>query len=752
MTFRLPHPRPVARIRRAFLPAILAFFTLSAAALLAGPGTANPAGSDPILPMSRQNPPGVPANILPGEPGGQAMTAPTDPVKITIEPEAFESIRPEDFIVREINVQNDSPLPADIRVVMRFTTRFGQSTVSRSFTTSRQVPAGSRQTIPVFVPSSYLKLEYGSEYFNSANPQVYVNGRPYDSLPAGFQNGIEVDRRTLPLPSSFAKQENMSVFLDKLITSHSNAPFLQSPGWRGENTEVCISGSDTIQWPSIPQFYQSKYIIFRKSTDQFSADAERAIRDAVMLGATEVYLVMPGTPWPEWATRPASPSLPSIVARGLGQSVAINAQSIRLPGPVASTAPGGRRFDAALDGEEWADEEWNDEKWSGGSSRFNNNDRNRVSAQNPGLSNALNSARIWAVDPAPVFMALPHIEMPSIPFVLVLAALLAYIVIVGPVNYFLIIRRKKRSVLLLLLTVPLISVIFVAVVIIFAGTVEGWSSRASAVGVTFLDQKENMAYTRAGVNLYAPVPVRRLVFDPADSVSFSTPANIDISLGRDQVITGTNRARVPLSYSISRAERHLEQLKITRDANGGITVVNGLGVPLTKLMVKTENGEIWRMPGVIAPGDSVRPDRADRKLMTEEELHDAVREAERQFNSIPGNWSNNSTNAELSGTNNLLLAASALLLEMEPGINNASRNKLLPESQFGPFRDISGIYAAKTLFAQPDVLASILPPGMYMAETDRPLFYTPGCKPVSFRARHIVFGTFTAQEATPNEN
>lgn len=752
MTFRLPHPVSAPWIRRAFLPALLAFFTLSAA-LLAGPGTANPAGSDPIpiRPTPRQIPPGTPANILPGEPGGPAMPAPTDPVKITIEPEAFDSIRPEDFIVREINVQNDSPLPADVKIVMRFTSRNYGQLFSRSFTTSRQVPPGSRQTIPVFVPASYLRLEYGSDYFNSANPQVYVNGRRYDSLPAGFMSGVEVDRRTLPLPSSFAKQENMAGFLDGLITMHSNAPFLQNPVWRGENTDVSVSGSDTIQWPSIPQFYQSKYIIFRKTTDQFSADAERAIRDAVMLGATEVCVVMPGTPWPEWATRPSSPMQPSIVARGLGQSVAIDAKGLRQPElVVATTAPGGRRFDAAPDEEEWADEEWDDGKW--GSGKFNNNERNRIAAQNPVLSDALRSARIWAVDPAAVFMTLPHVEMPSIPFVLVVAALLAYVVIVGPVNYFLIIRRKKRSVLLLLLTVPLISVIFVAVVIVFVGTVEGWSSRASAVGVTFLDQKENMAYTRAGVNLYAPVPVRRLVFDPADSVSFSTPADIDISLGRDQVITGTNKARVPLSYSISRAERHLEQLKVTRDANGGITVVNGLGVPLTKLMLKTENGEIWRAPGVVAPGDSVRPDRSDRNLMTEEELLDAVKKAERQFNSIPGNWMNNGTDAALSETNNLLLAASALLLEMEPGLNNAARAKLLPDSQFGQFRDISGIYAAKTLFAQPDVLAAILPPGMYMAETDRPLFYTPGCKPVSFRARHIVFGTFTAQEATQNEN
>jgi hypothetical protein len=43
--------------------------------------------------------------------------------------------------------------------------------------------------------------------------------------------------------------------------------------------------------------------------------------------------------------------------------------------------------------------------------------------------------------------------------------------------------------------------------------------------------------------------------------------------------------------------------------------------------------------------------------------------------------------------------------------------------------------------------SAVLSPGMYIAETDRPLFYSPGCSPVSFRARHLVVGTFTLQES-----
>ena len=108
----------------------------------------------------------------------------------------------------------------------------------------------------------------------------------------------------------------------------------------------------------------------------------------------------------------------------------------------------------------------------------------------------------------------------------------------------------------------------------------------------------------------------------------------------------------------------------------------------------------------------------------------------------------------IPGTNKLLLTAAARLLEMDPGLNRADRKKLLQDSKYGAGSEFfnDDLYPAKELFQREDFLASVLPSGIYMAETDKPLFYTPGCKPVSFRARHIVFGTFTAQEATTNEN
>ena len=670
-----------------------------------------------------------------------------NPIKVTMSSIPFEFMRPDGFIVREVVVQNDSIAPATVSIYLRFTDRFYAQTFSRSVSVTRQIPAGSRQTIPLFVPVDYIDV-HGSHdyntYFNSANPQIYVNGRPYRPLPSGFSDGANLNSKALPLPSSFSNEEPMAELLALAITGTKDwnttlvskkyaTPLLPN----GDKFEYTVSGSDTIQWPSIPQFYQSTPLIFRKTSDTFTPDAERAIHDAVMLGATEVLIVTPGSPWPEWAPRPSWPGLPSIVARGFGQSVVIGSSNLHFPArPVTTAGPNRPQFEVV------EEEEFDAFRRSG---PMNRTDAMQLFNANIPLTTELQNANILAFNPAPIFLALPHVEIPSIPFILVILALLAYIIIVGPVNYFYLVRKKK-SVLLLLLTVPLISIAFVAVVIFFVAIVEGWSSSASAVGVTFLDQKENMAYTRAAVNLYAPVPVRSLKFDTADSVIFSNTKDINVSLGRDQVITGTNRARVPLAYSISRAEKRLEQLKVTHGADG-VSVVNGLGAPLTKLMLKMDDGEIWTAPGVVAPGESVRLDKFDGRVMTKEEVESTFEETVRSQHSLSGSTIH-------FPFNGMLLTAAGLLLEMPTNLSYEKTHAYLPNSIYGSkIANIAKweILPMKQCTARPGFLESVLPAGMYLAETGEPLFYSPGCKPVTFRARHIVFGAFAAQEAT-NEN
>lgn len=743
---------------RQFPPRRLALPVLLLTAALALCSSALQAGEDEsgIVPARRELPDS-------DQPGIVSASASLSPIKITMSPIPFETISPNGFIVREVVVQNDSPAPVTVSIRLRYTDRDYSTTLSRSVSTTRQVPAHSRQTIPFFVPASLIRRnEYSStDYFNSANPQIFLNGFPYRPLPTGFMEGENTDVNVLPLPSSFAGQDSMAEFLALAITRKQDSLFLNDrdatvsrASGRLDGIDPVISGPDTIQWPAIPQFYQSQKFIFRKTNDQFSPDAERAIRDAVMLGSTEVLLVTPGSPWPEWAPRPAMRGLPSIVARGFGQSVVIDASAIG--GLSQTTAPAGPGpSDTRVFASDFAREEWKQ-----ATAREAQADLTRqLAAFNPALETALREARIRAFDPAQMLLALPHVGIPAIPFFLVIIALLAYIVIVGPVNYFRLIKKKK-SILLLLLTVPLISLAFVAIVIVFVGIVEGWSSRASAVGVTFLDQKESMAYTRAAVNLYAPVPVRSLTFDTADSVTFSATTDVDISLGRDQIITGANRARVPLAYSISRAEKHLEQIKVVHDASG-VSVVNGLGVPLTKLMVKADDGGIWVADSTVAPGESVRLALSSVKVPSKEEVERDFSKLLLKYRSIHHtDYTDPAGPTVPEGSvkfpfNPLLTTASALLLEMPVSLSEDKREDLVPRKLYGVEPEeyvLHDLPAAKELFEKPGMLEAVLPSGMYMAETDRPLFYSPGCDPVSFRARHIVFGAFTAQEAITNEN
>ena len=746
---------PIRRPKALLLPLLLAAFT-AAAALHAAALThhTQPRTSGPAVTKS-----------------GNTLYMFSDQLKITLSPVPFHSMAGGDFIVREFVVQNDTSQPVDIRIVLKFTvdTVRNESDNERSVTTERKIPAHSPpQTIHLFLPVGFPEESSNSGHFlhghvvhqtriYGSEATLYVNGEEVNLSLPGLTDTNTVETDTFPIPSSFGKEEELVHFLRSALSGHDYSPFfwhLDRPneGFEVKKTiEPAVADSDASQWPAVPQFFQSKNIIFRKSSDKFTSSAERAISDAVMLGSTELLLVMPGDPWPDWAPQPEEEGLPVIVRRGLGQSVAVRADAIRAPEPELGRGRWTvtKRPDPETDGDALpadSPEEVDPTPaypLEGGIPADGDTVR-QFHDLNSDFEDELTRANIWTVDPVLLFMALPHVRTPSVPFELIQLALLAYIIIVGPVNY-LVIRKKKKSVLMLLLTVPVISIVFVALVFLFVGIVEGWYSRASAVGVTFLDQRAKTAYTRAGVDLYASFPVKKMKFDAADSVTFSGMKNLDITLGNEQIVAGPNQARIPLAYSISRAERQrLEQLRITRSADGGINVMNGLGVPLKSLVVKLEDGRIWTATAPVPAGENVALTMFTGELPSMETITSGLSAA--LFAKRP-------TDVKFP-FNDLLLTASALLFEVPSGISEDDLNDLFPEKIYGDLKDINphALLAAKKALQDPDAVKAVLPPGLYMAETDKPVFYTPGCSPTSFRARHIVFGNFTVQEAKANEN
>lgn len=711
------------------LPPVAAFSFATSQAPAAFPTTAPVRVSDPQRIPDDDDPASV------ARPGTSAPSVPSGPVKITVTPAPFLSITAGDQIVREFIVQNDSAKPVDVTIVMNYAFGWRGDRATRSFTTSRKIPANSIQTVSVFVPSSLLENSFNS--IDVVDPRIYVDGRRYNPLPPGIFDIGDMKREYFSAPSSFDTTRHAfhTVFSEEAVLTplvHGiRTKYIDSYG--GYNASAQFSVSDTIQWPSIPQFYQAKDLIFRKTTDKFTPDAERAIRDAVMLGATEVLFVAEGTRAPEWVPAPEYPGVPVIVPRGFGRTIVIDERLF------ASAPEVSRQNTAPAEG--MPDPDAVDE-WKRTGTRPNAALERMISGMIQPTVDYLKNADLFIVNPAAVCQMLPCVDIPNVSFAVVILALLAYIVVVGPVNYFYLIRHKK-SVLLLLLTVPVISFVFVGIVIVFVTLFEGWYTRASAVGMTFLDQQENMAYTRAAVSLYAPIPVRRLVFDPSDTVSFARAKDANISLGRDQVVTGANKARVPLVYGVSRAEKHLEQLKVSRNAAGTLTVVNGLGAPVKVLAMKTPDGKLW-LPsdGIVPPGAS-----AELKPYTGTEPPGAAMKA--HFANSNGNFAKEVTSSFSPGRNQLFYTVCAYLLEPggDKSTGNAAReatNGLFSHSSAISFRHDALAAVQEEGGVSP--LAACLAPGMYVVETDRPLFYTPGCNPVSFRARHLVVGTFTLQE------
>ena len=773
--------RLVRTFRRAFLPALLLLLPVAAFAFATSqapaefPTTAPVRASDPQHIIPDDNPASY-GNARTNSPDEQSKTlapagpaAGSGPVKISVAPAPFLSVTTGDQLIREFIVQNDSAEAVDVTFVMNYTIGWRSNAHKRSVTTSRKIPAHSIQTVTIFVPSY---VEQGSESIEIVNPKIFVNGRLFKPLPPGIFNAGELNWHFFTAPSSFSTCEPVA---EAIVKELSNA-FYPSYRHYGEY-QIGISDSDTVQWPAIPQFYQAKGILFRKTTDKFSPDAERAIRDAVMLGAAEFLFVPRGSQRPEWAPAPAIPGMPVVVPRGLGKTVVLDEHYLFNPTPNSGQTPGERRFPVD-------DEEDDEERSFKPYASPRNADITAAINGNRRMLDYLKEANLCLVNPAEAFQMLPCVAIPNLSFAVVILALLAYIVVVGPVNYFYLVKRGK-SILLLLLTVPVISFVFVAIVIVFVTLFEGWFSRASAVGLTFLDQQESMAYTRAAVNLYAPVPVGRLVFDPADTVSFASAKDVNVHLGRDQVVTGANRARIPLVYGVSRAEKRLEQLKVSRNAGNTVSVVNGLGVPVKILAMRTPDGKHWLPPSdVIQPGVS-----AELKPCTEKEKEYRIPLKYRTI-SEPGEKGSllcsvsddrvsflyeppkldgtaktatvmptrenpveaHEQNASFQlGRDQLFYAAAVSLFEDASG---SGAGNLLRNGNHCPFAPKSDSRADKLKQALENAPAEKLSPfsgcispGMYVAETEQPLFYSPGCTPLSFRARHLVIGTFTLQES-----
>ena len=188
--------------------------------------------------------------------------------------------------------------------------------------------------------------------------------------------------------------------------------------------------------------------------------------------------------------------------------------------------------------------------------------------------------------------------------------LVAFSVLIGPVNY-IFLWRKKRQVLLVL-TAPLISLVFLAVLAGYALFGEGIGIKGRAQSFTVLDQTTKRAVTRASVSLYAAgmtpwnglrFPKSTAVFPTgADGRGSRDPEVIDLTESQ-QFSAGIARARAASNFEEISFRLARERLNFSRSGEN-ITVVNALGSDVTQLLYRS-GGVVYRLAAPLRDGAQV---------------------------------------------------------------------------------------------------------------------------------------------------
>jgi hypothetical protein len=184
--------------------------------------------------------------------------------------------------------------------------------------------------------------------------------------------------------------------------------------------------------------------------------------------------------------------------------------------------------------------------------------------------------------------------------------MLAFVVVIGPVNIVLLNRRKRRT--WMLWTVPAIS--FTTTLLVFAYSLlrEGITPDVRITGLTVLDQAGHHATTVGVAAFYCPLtPSQGLHYDYETEVTPLTHVGYDRSGNAREVDwtqaqhlgRGWVSARVPAHFHLRKSESRRERLQIEKE-NGQWQAVNGLGAPIKSLWLADASGRIYQAHNIAA--------------------------------------------------------------------------------------------------------------------------------------------------------
>jgi hypothetical protein len=201
-----------------------------------------------------------------------------------------------------------------------------------------------------------------------------------------------------------------------------------------------------------------------------------------------------------------------------------------------------------------------------------------------------------------LFPVVDNLKIPTRGLVVIM---LAFVVIIGPVNIILSNRYKRRT--WMLWTIPVISFITTLLVFAYSLLSEGITPNMRIAGLTVLDQVNHRAATIGVTAFYCPLtPGGGLKFN------FETEATPLVRVGngsgtaREMDWTQTQHlqhgwvsARVPAHFHLRKADIRRERVEIVNEG-GKLKVINGLGTPIKSLWVADASLNLYEVHGVAA--------------------------------------------------------------------------------------------------------------------------------------------------------
>jgi hypothetical protein len=223
------------------------------------------------------------------------------------------------------------------------------------------------------------------------------------------------------------------------------------------------------------------------------------------------------------------------------------------------------------------------------------------------------SARMEAVSATEANQAFPVIEDVEVPVRGLFLVMLGFGIVIGPVNLYVLSRKKRR--LWLLATVPLIALVTCLAVSSYMALTEPWGSHVRTASVTFLDETTGRAATLANLGLYSSVaPADGLHFDKTTELTplwlthtqRQMPGVRTIDWTVDQHLnSGWLPPRMPVHFLLRRSDTRKERVRVSNNAAGKRSVVNGLPSALRSFHVADAEGKIYAAHQVPAGGEAI---------------------------------------------------------------------------------------------------------------------------------------------------